>query len=448
MRISLECDSSNGWKSLLDLGKDASSSHIDEHSLLEDARKDDANRIHSILSTSGTSAGRPKGCPQRVGSITHILNSQSWLINPGNCALVLQQAHNSRAIAPQHTLQVWKGGGAVVMASKSFAIEDTVNAIVQHGVDFIVLSPAMVHELARDLAAHPGKLDSVRTIQVGGDAITKEVLMKCAALFPRARVCINHGMTEGGGFFRWPFFETPIPQIPFFGEICPIGTVAAGTMLRIWDADRGRPTRRGEPGELHVCCESVIRHYLGGVSESSFYEDKKGRWFNTGDVGMINDEGLVFILGRSKDVIKRAGVVIMPAALESCIEKYTGAQVSIVYPLRAYPMSFVLCIDQRPALLTMYTLYKTSVVAVPHPVLGHEPFAVLSTINDKNETDIKEYVCRMLGPDYALGGLSSLKQIGFQEFPVNATHKIIKFEVQMAVEQHLKKIDRVGLTIS
>ena len=328
--MSLEGDASKGWKSLHDLAADASDSPIDEHSLLEDARKDDANRIHSILFTSGTSAGRPKGCPQRVGSITHILNSQSWLINPENCALNLQQAHNSRAIAPQHTLQVWRGGGAVVMASKSFAIEDTVNAIVQYGVDFIVLSPAMVHELAHDLAAHPGKLDSVRTIQVGGDAITKEVLMKCAALFPKARVCINHGMTEGGGFFTWPFFETPIPQIPFFGEICPIGTVAAGTMLRIWDADRGRQTRRGEPGELHVSCESVIRHYLGGVSESSFYEDEKGRWFITGDVGMINDEGLVFILGRSKDVIKRASVVIMPAALESCIEKYTGAQVSVV----------------------------------------------------------------------------------------------------------------------
>ena len=73
------------------------------------------------------------------------------------------------------------------MASKNFAIEDTVNAIVEHRVDFTVLSPAMVHELAHDLAAHPRKLDSVRTIQVGGDAITKEVLMKCAALSPRGR---------------------------------------------------------------------------------------------------------------------------------------------------------------------------------------------------------------------------------------------------------------------
>jgi acyl-CoA synthetase (AMP-forming)/AMP-acid ligase II len=92
--------------------------------------------------------------------------------------------------------------------------------------------------------------------------------------------------------------------------------------------------KRGEPGELHISCESIIQHYLGGATEpsSSFYTDENGRWFNIGDHGIMDDEGLIFILGRSKDVIKRGGVCIMPAVLESCIEKYTTAQVSIRYP--------------------------------------------------------------------------------------------------------------------
>ena len=329
LRISLGVDFANGWNSLLDLAADGSKSPIGVQTILEEARRDDPDRIHSILFTSGTSAGQPKGCPQRVGSAIHILHSQSWLINQDNCTLVLQQAHNSRAIAPQHTLQVWGAGGAVVMAGASFAIEDTIDAITNHKVTFIVLSPAMVHDLANYFAAHPGKLASVQTVQVGGDAITKGILTKCTALFPKARVCINHGMTEGGGFFMWPFFETPVSQIPYFGEICPIGTVAAGTRLRIWDADRGSLAKRGEPGELHICCESIVRNYLGGAAASSFYEDGQDRWFITGDIAMLNTESLVFILGRSKDVIKRAGVAIMPAALESCIEQYTGAQVSI-----------------------------------------------------------------------------------------------------------------------
>ena len=77
-------------------------------------------------------------------------------------------------------------------------------------------------------------------------------------------------------------------------------------------------------------------------------------------------------------------------------------------------------------------------MAVPHPALGHEPFAVLSNLNEKEGDDIKDHVWRVFGEDYTLRGLSSLKQIGFHEFPVNATHKIMKFEVQEAVIKHLK----------
>jgi acyl-CoA synthetase (AMP-forming)/AMP-acid ligase II len=80
-----------------------------------------------------------------------------------------------------------------------------------------------------------------------------------------------------------------------------------------------------------------LREYYSALSRRCngaklFYTDENGRWFNIGDHGIMDDEGLIFILGRSKDVIKRGGVCIMPAVLESCIEKYTTAQVSIRYP--------------------------------------------------------------------------------------------------------------------
>lgn len=324
---------SSGWKYLRDVlkpGKSLSNGlTFDESTLLSAARRDDPDRIHSILFTSGTSGSQPKGCPLRVGSMTHILESQSWLITGPTSARVLQQAHNSRAIGPQHTLQTWRAGGAVVLATgPSFAVEHTLEAMRRHAVTFVVLSPAMVHALAREPAA---RRDAVRAVQVGGDAVAREVLVRCAALFPRARVCVNHGMSEGGGFFVWPFFDRPVGDVPYFGEICPAGEVAPGARVRVWDAAAGRTALRGQPGELHVCCESLICGYLDGVDASAFYEDGRGvRWMNTGDVAMVSEEGLVYILGRSKDAITRGSIVIIPAALESCVEKYTGAQVSLV----------------------------------------------------------------------------------------------------------------------
>jgi acyl-CoA synthetase (AMP-forming)/AMP-acid ligase II len=333
IRLCLSPSRTRGWKSLADVAVDAAKCPIDEAALVATARHDSPERIHSILFTSGTS-GRPKGCPLRVAGMSHVLHSQSWLVDSEAGAFALQQGHNSRGIAPAQTLQTWRAGGAVVMTGQGFSVAAAAEAIRQFGMTFIVLTPPMVHEMAAELAARPLDVSSVKKIQIGGDAVTKGLLTKCAALFPQARVCVNHGMTEGGGSFVWPFFETPASNIPFFGEICPIGAVAPGSVVRIWDTERKCVVGKGELGELHISCGSIIRHYLGGRSEESFYDDRKGRWFNTGDIAMADSDGVVFILGRKKDMIKRAGVALMPAAIESSIEAFTGAQVSRVAPFK------------------------------------------------------------------------------------------------------------------
>ena len=331
IRLCLSPSRTNDWKSLASVVADGAKCPIDEAALVAAARHDSPERIHSIMFTSGTS-GPPKGCPLRVAGMSHVLHSQSWLIDSEASAFALQQAHNSRGIAPAQTLQTWRAGGTVVMTGQEFSVAAAAKAIRQFGATFLVLTPPMVHEMAAELATTFLDVSSVRKIQVGGDAVTKGVLSKCAALFPRAQVCVNHGMTEGGGSFVWPFFETPVSKIPFFGEICPIGVVAPGSVVRIWDTERKCMVGKGKLGELHISCRSIIRHYWGGRSEESFYDDRKGRWFNTGDIAMVDSYGLVFILGRRKDLIKRAGVGIMPAAIESSIEAFTGAQVGSVAP--------------------------------------------------------------------------------------------------------------------
>ncbi|OTA95473.1 hypothetical protein M434DRAFT_69317 [Hypoxylon sp. CO27-5] len=402
------------WKNFQDLsGTNFSPGDtFDEVALLNDARSDDPDRIHSVLFTSGTSADRPKGCPLRVGSMTHILESQSWLITSENCPRVLQQAHNSRAISPQHTLQTWRAGGTIVMPTgPSFAIEHAIEALQHHDVTFIVLSPSMVHALAHELPRMPAGIgESVKTIQVGGDAITQEVLVKCAKLFPQAHVCVNHGMSEGGGIFRWPFFERPVEKIPYWAELCPVGVVAPGARIRVWDRDNEKVAVRDQPGELHVSSDSLIEGYLGGVHASSFFEDVDGNhWMNTGDIARVTRDGLVYILGRSKDAIMRLGRAIMPAALESCVEKYIGTQACIV--------------------------------AVPNPLLGYEPFSVVGNLNGFTQEEIVRHVTHTFGEECRLRGVVPLKQIALSKFPVNATHKVMKLDVQKAVLAYIASLE-------
>lgn len=82
-------------------------------------------------------------------------------------------------------------------------------------------------------------------------------------------------------------------------------------------------------------------------------------------------------------------------------------------------------------------LDQVSVVAVPSPTLGNQPFAVVNNLNGRLSDQINTEVKWLLGEDYGLAGVVTLEQIGLDAFPVNATHKIVKFEVQKAVLRFL-----------
>ena len=82
---------------------------------------------------------------------------------------------------------------------------------------------------------------------------------------------------------------------------------------------------------------------------------------------------------------------------------------------------------------------KTIVVSSPHDVLGAEPFAVVETFANTTAEEVKRHVLTVLGRDYALGGVVPLKQLGLVEIPVNATHKVMKSEVQAAVASYVQR---------
>ena len=235
--------------------------------------------------------------------------------------------------------------------------------------------------------------------------VTRDVLSKAATAFPYAKVAVAHGMTEGGGFFNWPYYQTQINSIPYFGEICPLGIVVPGVHIRIRDPENGKTLLRGESGELLINCKSVIKNYLDNTNAESFIQEDNKQWFRTGDLATIDKDGIVYILGRLKDVIKRAGIPITPAALESCIAVYTDS--------------------------------TTSVLAWPHQTLGEVPFAVVESLNGRTAEDVREQVLQTFGKDYALEGVVTLAQLGMEQWPLNATGKIMKLELAPKIAQYL-----------
>lgn len=403
----------NGWTTLPDMS-DLSLDKVQRDSdLLEQARQSDPDRISFICFTSGTSSGSPKGCPRHVAGTTALLDSQASLLRFDTGTRYLHVSANFRVVAPALTTAAWKAGGAIVMPGTTFSAKATLDAFEKHGITNLTLVPALLHALTNDQAFSSEKVRSLKCATFGGDMITKEVLLKAKAAFPHAKIAASHGMTEGGGFFEWPYFDTDVHEIPYYGGISPLGTVAPGAKLRIYNVESNRIAERNELGEFQACAPSTIKHYLNDTNQDAFYEDKSGRWFKTADIGLINEDGIVYLVSRMNDRIKRCGVPITPAALESCIEEFTGFQVRSTDILDVPPSQKL-------------TPHQTSVFGVAHPEFGHEPYAVVEQLGGSSEDQIKQHVIDLFGKDYSLGGVFTLQHLNLTAFPRNATDKIMK----------------------
>lgn len=281
------------------------------------------------------------------------------------------------------------------------------DAIQRHRVTFLPFVPALLNTFALERRSGGKDLDvsSVDSIVLGGDVITRDALLKAGQEFPQARLLHGHGMTEGGGLFEWPFGETKVEDVPCYREILPLGKVMKGARVRIRDTGNGKICRRGESGELVLNCKSIIKRYLDDAHQDAFLQEDGRQWFRTGDLALMNDDGLVYILGRVKDRIKRAGIPIEPAALEDCVAAFTGS--------------------------------PTCVIGWPHPQIGAVPLAIVEDMKGKTADEVKEEVLRKFGKDYALEHVMSLEQLGLQTWPLNPTGKVMKMELRPKVEEFL-----------
>jgi long-chain acyl-CoA synthetase len=123
-----------------------------------------------------------------------------------------------------------------------------------------------------------------------------------------------------------------------------VGLPLAGQEIRILGPnDEQLPP--GEPGEVAVRGDNVMRGYLGRPEASA--TALRGGWLHTGDVGRLDDDGYLVLVDRVKDMIIRGGENIYPKEIEDV--------------LYAHP-----------------AIFEVAVVAREHPVLGEEPVAFVS----------------------------------------------------------------------
>jgi acyl-CoA synthetase (AMP-forming)/AMP-acid ligase II len=182
---------------------------------------------------------------------------------------------------------------------------------------------------------------ALRYVSLSGTLIKGEDIKMCKRLGSDT-VMQAYGMSEGAPISSDKRVDPRLLSADYPG----VGKVLAGARLRICELGSQTTLNRNVPGELHIGGTSVIAGYLNDANPESFYTDEYGSWLRTGDQALIDDNGVLQILGRYKDLIIRGGENISPAKIESHMGQIPGLLVSIHYPrnsrlwpIKCYPGS-------------------------------------------------------------------------------------------------------------
>ncbi len=204
-------------------------------------------------------------------------------------------------------------GATVILAGYSFP-ESLLTALKEHKPSFIYASPLHYHLLSRLETVTCEELSSVR-IAV---STTVELPLVIAKMF-RAKFGFELSQAYG-------IIEVGLPFINMSGAVskrCSVGKILPGYQVKIINQDSSRS------GEICLKGQGFFSAYFSPWKSAQ--EVLCRGWFNTGDIGKIDNDGFLFILGRAKNVINFNGMKIFPSEVELVLKRYPLIQESKVY---------------------------------------------------------------------------------------------------------------------
>ncbi|OZD13118.1 AMP-dependent synthetase [Rhodococcus sp. 06-156-3C] len=278
-----------------------------------------------VIFTSGTS-GKPKGV---VLSHRSLLAGLQMLLHITR--RLPHQVEDTAGEAALHTGPMFHVGGVqtllraicvgdtLVMPAGRFDAAEAMRLVEQWKIKRWSAVPTMVNRVLDHPDAQTRDLTTLKAVTVGGAPINAEFLERLRNGLPgvEPRIATGYGLTENGGQAVAASGKDTVKHPGTTGRALPCVDVSIAPRPDLPD------------GEILLRSPTQMLGYLGGV-ESPI--DDEG-WLHTGDLGHLDENGYLWITGRSKDMIIRGGENISPAAVEAALIRLPEIRDAVVFGL-------------------------------------------------------------------------------------------------------------------
>jgi fatty-acyl-CoA synthase len=279
-------------------------------------RQDDPPAI--VAYTSGTT-GRPKGV-----ELTHAnLVIGSWSLAAADASrdvrvLLVQPLSYTSGLISTFLASIINGWTLVL--EPGFDPERALHVLEQRKVTTFRSVPLLWKEIAAVAGFAGADLSHLRTAHVGGAPVPEDLM----GVWQERGIalCQGYGLTETCGAVT---FATPAQAL---ANRRTVGTGGPHCDIEVRGSD-GAVVDRGVVGEIHVRGPAVTRGYRGDPDATRAAIE--GGWLRTGDLATRDEDGLLEIVGRGRDLIISGGINVYPAEIETFMSGLPGVdEVAVV----------------------------------------------------------------------------------------------------------------------
>lgn len=351
----------------------------------------DLNEAQAIKFTGG-STGAPKGVmqPLRAWNTNIVTQIMAWGLTAGDRYLAAAPITHGTSTYILPTLGT---GGTLVLLDRPRP-ETTLDHLQNGRITTTFVPPTVIYMMLEQEAAGRSDYPHLRNLVYGSAPMRPEAIAQAQSVFG-ARIASTYGQTEA------PQIATMISAEDLTREDkrASVGRETPLTHVAIMSPE-GELLAPGREGEIVIRGDLVMSGYWRQPEKTA--ETVIDGWLHTGDLGVFDDEGFLYIKGRAKDVIITGGFNVYPMDVEPVIARHPGVA-------------------------------DCAVFGVPDEKWGEAVHAAvqLSAGAEVDPREIIAFVKRELGP------VKTPKSVAFYDrLPRNAYGKLTK---QALVEDHLTR---------
>jgi acyl-CoA synthetase (AMP-forming)/AMP-acid ligase II len=272
------------------------------------------NDLAVLMPTSGST-----GVPRLV-KVTHgnlIANTEAIIrsqhLGPDEKAMLIMPVSYCFGASVMHT-HLYRGGG-VVFDSRFMFPDKVLQAVNTYGCTTFAGVPTVYNILLRRSHLRSTALPSLRRLLQAGGALAPESIEEVRSYVRAADFFVMYGQTEATARISCLLLDSPCKRLGSVG--LPLDNLT----IRIVD-DKGLEVRNGDTGEIQLFGPSVCAGYLDDPEATQRkFEDG---WLRTGDLGSLDDEGYLWIKGRTSEFVKIRGFRVSLTEVETRLAAIPG----------------------------------------------------------------------------------------------------------------------------